>query len=270
MKKIITMLMLTVLVISLVGCGSKTNTSNANSNSNSDQQVVEESSYDKIIAKGVMTVGNSPDYPPFETIDETTGEAVGFDIDLMNAVGEKLGVEIELKQMSFDTIITAVKGEQVDLGWSGFSITPERLEAVDMSDPYLEGGQVIVTTKDSGITSAADLNGEQVAVGIGSTCAEAAKTIEGADVLELDDFNVGFVMVKNKNIKATVADISVANEYVASDDSFTIVGEPLTVEKTAIVAKKGSDKLMEEINKALKELKEDGTIDSLKEKWGVI
>ncbi|GAA0181870.1 transporter substrate-binding domain-containing protein [Clostridium sediminicola] len=260
LKKGLMVLMTSVMLVSIAGCSSKKDSSGDG---------VEKTAFDTIVEKGVLTVGNSPDYPPFETIDEKTGETVGFDIDLLNKIGEKIGVEIELKEMSFETIVESVKSGQVDVGCSGFSITPERLESVNMSDPYLSGGQVIVTTKDSGIKSAEDLNGEQVAVGIGSTCAEAAKEIEGAEILELDDFNVAFVMVKNNSVKATVADISVANEYLNNDDSFIIVGEPLTIEDTAIATKKGNDKLIEEINKAIKELKEDGTIDTLKEKWKV-
>lgn len=263
LRKVLMVLMTSVMLVSIAGCSSKNDSSGQSGDS------VEKSAFDTIVEKGIMTVGNSPDYVPFETIDEKTGETVGFDIDLLNEIGKKIGVEIELKEMSFETIVESVKSGQVDIGCSGFSITPERLESVNMSEPYLSGGQVIVTTKDSGIKSAEDLNGEQVAVGIGSTCAEAAKEIEGAEILELDDFNVAFVMVKNNSVKATVADISVANEYVKNNDSFIIVGEPLSVEDTAIVTKKGNDKLIEEINKAIKELKEDGTIDSLKEKWGV-
>lgn len=263
LKKGLMVLMTSVMLVSIAGCSSKNDAAGQAGDS------VEKTAFDTIVEKGVLTVGNSPDYPPFETIDEKTGETVGFDIDLLDAIGEKLGVEIELKEMSFDTIVDSVKNGQTDIGCSGFSITPERLESVNMSEPYLNGGQVIVTSKDSGIKSVEDLKGEKVAVGVGSTCAEAAKTIDGADILEVDNFNIGFVMAKNQSVKATVADISVANEYIAKDDSFVIVGEPLTVEKTAVIAKKGNDELMEEINKAIKELTEDGTVEALKEKWGV-
>ncbi len=270
-KGLVAALLATTVLVGLTACGSNTNSANTNSqveNTNDEEAIVEKTTLEKIKENGVLTVGNSPDYPPFETIDDD-GNIIGFDIDLINAVGEKLGVEVEIKEMSFDTIVEAVKGEQVDVGCSGFSITPERLESVDFSEPYLEGGQVIVTYKGSGIEAAEDLNGEQVAVGIGSTCEEAAETIDGAEVMSLDGFAEGFVMLQNQAIKATVADITVAQDYIAQNDNLVIVGEPLTVEKTAVVIRKGNEDLVAEISKAITELKEDGTIDQLKEKWDV-
>ncbi|WP_461206747.1 transporter substrate-binding domain-containing protein [Clostridium sp. DL1XJH146] len=271
-KGLVAVLLATTVLVGLTACGTN---SNANSNANAEENTAEENTaevektlLEVIQEKGVMTVGNSPDYPPFETIDDD-GEIVGFDIDLIKAVGEKLGVEIEIKEMAFDTIVDAVKSEQVNVGCSGFSITEERLESVDFSEPYLEGGQVVVTYKGSGIETIEDLNGEQVAVGIGSTCEAAAETIDGAKVTSLDDFNIGFVMLKNQAIKATVADITVAEEYISKNDEFVIVGEPLTVEKTAVAIKKGNDDLTAAISKAIVELKEDGTIDELKQTWGI-
>jgi arginine/lysine/histidine transporter system substrate-binding protein len=251
-KAKLTLLLLTVFVIVLfTGCGAKKTTT--------------KTALEKI---GVITMGNSPDYPPFETIDDK-GNIVGFDVDVANAIAKELGVKLEIKQMGFDTIITAVQSGQVDIGMSGFSITPERKEKVEMSTPYLVGGQVIVTTKDSGIKSAADLNGQKVAVGIGSTCEKAAQTIKGANVVSLDDFNVGFVMLKSKSVKAVVADITVANNYVAKDSTYVIVDKPLTYEETAAITKKGNTDLIKAINDAISKLEKEGKIKEYKSKWKI-
>lgn len=253
-KAKLTLLLLTVFVIVLfTGCGAKKTNKTA---------------LEKIKEAGVITMGNSPDYPPFETIDDK-GNIVGFDVDVANAIAKELGVKLEIKQMGFDTIITAVQSGQVDIGMSGFSITPERKEKVEMSAPYLVGGQVIVTTKDSGIKSAADLNGQKVAVGIGSTCEKAAQTIKGANVVSLDDFNVGFVMLKSKSVKAVVADITVANNYVAKDSTYVIVDKPLTYEETAAITKKGNTDLIKAINDAISKLDKEGKIKEYKSKWKI-
>ncbi|SKC76303.1 transporter substrate-binding domain-containing protein [Maledivibacter halophilus] len=260
LNQIIGVILILMTVFSLIGCGS----SNTADNNESKEQTVLE----KIQEKGVIVVGTSPDYPPFETIDEK-GNIVGFDIDLANEIAAKLGVDLELKQMSFETIVTAVQSGQVDVGISGFSVTEERKENVDMSEPYLVGGQVVVTTTDSGIESVEDLNGEKVTAGMGSTCEQAANKIEGAEVVSLDDFNMGFIMVKNGTAKAVVADVSVAKDYVANDSSYTIIGEPLSYEETAVITKKGNDDLTKAINEAINEIKESGKIDEFKKAWGV-
>jgi polar amino acid transport system substrate-binding protein len=231
----------------------------------SEDASAEKTAWEKIQEAGVITVGNSPDYPPFETIDDQ-GNIVGIDIDLMNAIAEELGVEVEIKQMGFDTIITAVQSGQVDIGMSGFSITEERKESVDFTDPYFEGGQVVLTTPDSGIEKIADLNGQTIAVQMGTTCEEAAKTIEGAEIKSLDDFNMAVMMLKNGTVKAVVADISVAKQYVANE-GFVIVGEPLTFEETAIIVKKGNDDLRAALNEAIAKIKENGKYDQIMEKW---
>lgn len=253
-KQIMGIVLMMVMIFTLTACGSN--------------ESKEKTALDKIKEKGVIVVGNSPDYPPFETINDK-GEIVGFDIDMINEVAKKLGVKVEIKQMSFETIITAVQSGQVDIGVSGFSVTPERKKSVDMSNPYLVGGQVIVTTKDSGIKSKEDLKGQKVAAGMGSTCEEAAKTIEGAEVVLLDDFNMGFVMLKNGSVKANVADMSVANDYLEKEKNFVIVGEPLSYEETAVVIKKGNTELTDAINKAIEEVKKEGKIDEFKKKWGI-
>lgn len=257
-KRLILMLAAILVTAIFAGCTAKKTTTTE----------TKKTALDKIKAAGVITMGNSPDYPPFETIDDK-GNIVGFDIDVANEVAKELGVKLEVKQMSFDTIITAVQSGQVDFGMSGFSVTPERKEKVEMSAPYLIGGQVIVTTADSGIKSAADLNGQKVAVGIGSTCEKAAQTIKGAKVVSLDDFNVGFVMLKNKSVKAVVADITVAKNYAAKDSTYVIVDKPLTYEETAAITKKGNTELMKAINDAISKLDKEGKIKEFKTKWKI-
>lgn len=220
--------------------------------------------WDKIKEDGVILVGNSPDYPPYENMDGD--KRVGFDIDMMEAVAEKLGVDVKWKTMGFDTIIAAVTMKQVDIGCSGFSVTEERKKSVDFTDAYYRSGQIIVVNPGSDIKSGADLSGKRVAAQIGTTGVEAAKKVEGTEVVEPENWSVAFMMLKTKSVDAVVADIPVAQEY-AKKQGFEIAPEPLTEELNAIIVPKGNEDLVEALNGALAEVKAEGTLDKLVEKW---
>ncbi|BDQ32799.1 basic amino acid ABC transporter substrate-binding protein [Pseudodesulfovibrio portus] len=222
---------------------------------------------DKVREAGVITVGNSPDYPPFESIGDN-GERVGFDVDLLNAVTEKMGVKIHWVTMDFAAIVTAVQSGQVDMGMSGFGISEERAEQVSFSAPYIASGQVIVVRKDSDINSAADLNGKKIAVQLGTTGEQQADKIEGAEVVKPESYNIAFMMLNNKAADAVIADLSVADEFVKRGD-FRRAGEPLSFEEFAMISRKGNEALLDELNKALEEVKQDGTYDAILKKWNM-
>lgn len=225
------------------------------------------STLDDIKKSGVMTVGNSPDYPPFESIGDN-GERVGFDIDLLNAMAEKMGVEIKWITMEFAAIVTAVQSGQVNIGMSGFSITPERAEQVSFSDPYIASGQVIVTRPDSDIKTVADLEGKKIAVQLGTTGEQQADKVEGAEVVKPESYNIAFMMLHNRAADAVIADLSVADEFI-KQGTFKRAGEPLSFEQFAIISKKGNESLLDALNKALAVVKADGTYDAIVKKWNL-
>jgi polar amino acid transport system substrate-binding protein len=252
------LLILAFVVSVAAGCSSKPAPAPA--------PVKEKTMFEKIKEAGVITVGNSPDYPPFETVDDK-GNVIGFDIDLMNAIAAELGVKADFKRLGFDTIITAVQNGQVNIGMSGFSITDERKQQIDFSSPYFIGGQAVVTSANSGIKTLEDLNGKVVAVGMGTTGEEAAKeNIKGAKVKALDDYSTAFMMLKNGSAKAVVADLAVANEYI-SKDGFVAVGDPISYEENAIIVKKDNADLVAALNSAIKKLKDSGKIAEFAKKW---
>jgi polar amino acid transport system substrate-binding protein len=222
---------------------------------------------DKVREAGVITVGNSPDYPPFESIGDN-GERVGFDVDLLNAITEKMGVKIHWVTMDFAAIVTAVQSGQVDMGMSGFGISEERAEQVSFSAPYIASGQVIVVRKDSDINSAVDLNGKKIAVQLGTTGEQQADKIEGAEVVKPESYNIAFMMLNNKAADAVIADLSVADEFVKRGD-FRRAGEPLSFEEFAMISRKGNEALLDALNKALEEVKQDGTYDAILKKWNM-
>lgn len=216
-------------------------------------------------AAGVIKVGNSPDYPPFETIDDN-GKRVGFDIDLMNAIAKIIGVKVKWVTLDFGAIVTAVQSGQVDIGMSGFSITEERKQQVSFTDPYFISGQVVISTPDSKVKTQTDLNGASIAVGLGTTGQKAAEKIEGAKLVFPDDYNVCFVMLKNQGVDAVVADIAVAEQYI-KQGGFVQIGKPLTYEETAIIVEKVDNDIVKALNEALKKIKASGEYDKLVAKW---
>ncbi len=225
------------------------------------------STLDKVKAAGSITVGNSPDYPPFESIGDN-GERVGFDIDLLKAVTAKMGVSIKWVTMDFAAIITAVQSGQVDMGMSGFSITPDRAKQVSFSAPYIANGQVVVVRGDSDIKSVADLNGKKIAVQLGTTGEQQADKIEGATVIKPESYNIAFMMLNNKAADAVVADLSVADAFV-KQGTFKRTGEPLSYEELAMISRKGNETLLDALNQALEEVKKDGTYAAIVKKWNL-
>ncbi|WP_316900338.1 basic amino acid ABC transporter substrate-binding protein [Pseudodesulfovibrio indicus] len=226
-----------------------------------------ETTLEKVKKAGVITVGNSPDYPPFESIGDN-GERVGFDVDLLKAIAAKLDLKIQWVTMDFAAIVTAVQSGQVDMGMSGFSISPERAEQVDFSAPYFVSGQVIVVQSESAIDSAEALKGKKIAVQLGTTGEQQADKIEGAEVVKPESYNIAFMMLNNKAADAVIADISVADEFVKRG-MFKRAGEPLSYEEFAMISRKGNEDLLGALNKALEEVKQDGTYADLVKKWNL-
>ncbi len=251
MKKI---LKLTAVAAMVLGCSACSQT-----------QEEEISWQDQLIEENTLIVGISPDYPPYESLEN--GEMVGFDVDMMAELEKYLGVNVEFEQMTFSTIVDAVNLGQVDVGVSGFTYDPER--QVLFSDPYLESAQVILTKKDSGIESAADLSGKVVGAQLGTTGADAAAEIEGASVELNQDANILVEALKAGQMDAVVVDLLVAQNYEESDSSLVVLDEPLVDEENGIICSTSNELLMDALNDAIAQFKESDAYEELKTKWGM-
>jgi polar amino acid transport system substrate-binding protein len=258
MKFAVSLLVITAVVFS--GCSKK----------EEEEKKVEKkelTKIEKIKEKGEITIGTSPDYPPFESIDDN-GNVVGFDIDLAKEIAGELGVKPKFVSMGFDSIITAVKNGQVDIGMSSFSVNEERKMSIDFSKPYISTAQVILVKEDSAIRSAKDLEKAVIAVQMGTTGAEAAKELKDVEIKTVEDSNVATMMLDNGSVRAVVIDIAIAKE-LASRHSFRVLETPLNKEETAIVIQKGNDDLTQSINTALDKIMSDGRYEQIKTKWDV-
>lgn len=259
MKNKLFLLMLVLVIGVLAACGSKdNNASNAGSNTNTED-------------KQVLKVGTSADYAPFEYVDAAKGEEIiGFDIDLIKLVGEKIGVDMQVQDMDFNSLVPALQAGKIDVVISGMTPNPEREKVVDFSDKYNETEQVIIVKKDSGIKKEADLAGKKIGVQTASIQENLGNEIaKKVDVSVEGRTRIPEIIqdMMSKRLEAGILEGGVAKGYLKTNDqleAFPVEEQPEDFK--AIAVPKGSD-LKDKINKALKELADEGKIQELEEKW---
>jgi len=216
----------------------------------------------------VLSVGTEPAFPPFESVGDD-GELEGFDIDLMNAIGEKAGKTIEFNSLPFDGLIPALQGDSIDAAISGMTITEERAQTVDFSDPYFKAGLAIAVAEgNTDINTLDDLEGKRIAVQIGTTGAETAEGVPDATVSTFDSAPLALQELANGNADAVVNDAPATLDAIATGNipGITVVGELLTEEFYGIAMPQGSENV-EIVNTALSEMIEDGTYAEIYKKW---
>ncbi len=220
----------------------------------------------------VYLVGTEPTFPPFEMTDES-GNIIGFDIDLINAIAEDQGFAVEVQNVGFDALIPAIQSGNIDIVASGMTITEEREEAVDFSEPYIEAGLAIAVAADNDeIASADDLQGMVAAAQIGSTGHQKAMEYKDAGILtEVKAFNtVDVVMMElvNGGADVVINDLPVTEAYIAQQPgNIKIVGEKLESESYGFAVRNGNEELLTMINTGLQNVIENGTYDELMEKY---
>ena len=276
MKKFLSIALAAVLTLSVfAGCGSSSSSSAPEESSSASQNSqASASSEDAASGSGnneKLIVGLDDQFPPMGFRDENN-ELVGFDIDLAKAVGEKLGMEVELTPIDWTTKELELNGDKVNLLWNGLTITPERQETMLMSPAYIANAQVVLVQADSGITTLADLSGKTVglqdtssadaafaATDVAASC-EVIKAAENTSLL--NDLKIG-------RLDAVVIDKVVADYYLAQEGNEGLVQleEQLADEEYGIAFKKGNDELADKVLTALQELVDDGTAAEISQKW---
>lgn len=250
MKKLFKSLLVVALMFTMTACGK--------GDDSSDDSVT-------------LTIGISPDYPPYESLD-TDGNIIGFDADMValfeDYLTEEEGVEykLEFKQMDFSNIVTSLQGDQLDLGISGFTYDEKRV--VEWSDPYTATAQVAVMPSDTNIKSVSDLEGKKIAAQTGSTGEDAAKAVKNADVVSMDDVQDIFTGLAAHQYDAAIVDIAVGQNYV-DNGNFVYLDETLMDEENYIIAKKGNTEVIEKINKCIEKFLASDDYDQLCEKYGL-
>ncbi len=244
----------------------------------------EVSIWEQIKAKGKIVVATSPDWPPFEYLDPDTNQLIGYEVDLFNAIAKKLGLEVEWKHMSFDSIIAAVKNREVDLGVSGFSVTPERYQEVLFTMPHIVTEVQLIMLKsraeELGITKLSSLEeaaqyGLVIGTGSGTTQEDELLSLVNKGVLSSDqvksypDFDTALQELKNGNIDALYAETPITTWWISTEPVPMVVVYSRSYWPVAFVAHKDAHDLVIKINSALAELFASGEIDQIRAKWNV-
>ena len=243
MKNKFFMIILVLAIGVLTACGAKEDNANNNADGSTDKQV--------------LKVGTSADYAPFEYVDAAKGEEI-------------IGVDMQVQDMDFNSLVPALQAGKIDVVISGMTPNPEREKVVDFSDQYNETEQVIIVKKDSGIKKEADLAGKKVGVQTASIQENLGNEIaKKVDVSVEGRTRIPEIIqdMMSKRLDAGILEGGVAKGYLKTNDqlaSFPVEEQPEDFK--AIAVPKGSD-LKDKINKALKELAEEGKIQELEEKW---
>lgn len=240
-KKILAVLLALTLLLAFAGCGEK--------------------KAEKLV------MGTNASFPPYEFTDDD-GTIVGIDAEIAKAIADKLGMELEIKDMEFDSLIPAVKGGSIDVALAGMTVNDERKESVNFSKTYATGVQVVIVKEDSTIATVDDLEGKTIGVQSGTT----------GDIYCTDDYGADFVKqyangalavaaLVNGQVDCVVIDNEPAKAYVEANKGLKILDTEYTTEDYAIAVSKDNDDLLKKINDALKELQDDGTVDKIINKY---
>jgi len=220
------------------------------------------------IEEGKLLAGSDTEFPPFEFIEGD--EVKGFDVDLLTAIGEKLGLEVVFMTEIFDTLIPTLKaGGKFDVIASGMTIKPDRQLEIDFSDPYYDSNQSLVMPKGSTYNGPEDLTGKKIGVQSGTTGeAWAKENIQDATLVPFNSATDAFAALQAGNVDAVVNDLPVSAELLKEDDrGMEIVAQIPTGEQYGFGVSKDNPGLLAAINKALAELKADGTYNEIYQKW---
>lgn len=261
---ILMLALLLALSIFAVGCGGS---------DDKDASTAEDTSLADIQEKGTLVLGCDDEFPPMGFRDED-GNLVGFDIELAEAVCEKLGVKLEEKPINWDSKELELSNKNIDVIWNGYSIDADRNEKVEFTKPYLNNEQLIAVKADSDVQSKADLAGKVLGVQAESAAYKLIIKDEKfndslKELREYDTYQNAMIDLLNGNRIEGVAGDKILLNYVMQQepDKYRLLEDSLSKEYFGIGCRKGEVALREAIDKALDELNEDGTIENICNKW---
>ena len=268
------------MMLSLAACGGSASSSAASSGaaassaaSSAAASSAAETADFTTVNDGVLTMATNAQFPPYEYYEGET--IVGIDTEIVAAIAEKLGLDYKIEDMEFDSIITSVQTGKADIGLAGITVTEERKEAVNFTESYATGKQVIIVTEDSAITSVDDLFAEGASHIIGvqrNTTGDLYTTwdLEDAGLATIDRYSKGAEAVqalKTGKVDCVVIDNEPAKAFVSEVDGLKILETEYIEEQYAAAMNKDNEALYEAVNGALKELIADGTVQSIIDKY---
>ena len=266
MKKAIKVISLIAVIAMILGvfagCGAKTVEEEATTAAPETVEVADVS-----FEGQTLVMGSSCDFPPYEYVDGD-GSYIGIDVEIATAICEKLGATLEVKDMAFNGIVAAVESGAVSFGMSGMTVTDERKESVNFSDPYETAVQAILVKEGSDIVSAEDLAGKKIGVQAGTTGDDYCTEDFGQDyVNQYEKYALAVQALINDQVDCVVVDGPVAAEFAEANEGLVVLDTAYAVEDYAIAFNKADTALLDAFNAALAELKADGTVDAIFAKY---
>lgn len=249
MRRWISILLLTAMVITITACGSK------------------EDKLAAIKESGKLVLGTSADYPPYEFHHTKDGqdEIVGFDIAIAQQIAKDLGVKLEIQDMKFDGLLLALNADKVDLVISGMTPTEERAKSVDFTNVYYTAEQGVIVKKEDAASfqSFDDLKGKKIGVQKGSIQEGIAKGIEGAKLTSLSKISELVMELQSGRVDAVIAEKPVTKLYADNQPTIELTNITVPNEEgsSAIAVKKNNKEFVDALNATLNKLKQDGSLD---------
>ncbi|AZT84960.1 amino acid ABC transporter substrate-binding protein [Marinobacter sp. NP-4(2019)] len=223
------------------------------------------------VSAETLKVVTDPSFVPFEMMDQETGEMIGFDMEIIREVADRAGFEIDLNTMDFNGIIPALQTGNVDIAIAGITITEERQQIVDFSDPYYDSGlRILVREDNDSVKTMEDLNGQKIGTKIGSTSYDyLTRTLDQNDgVTPYPGSSDMYMALMSRAVDAVFYDAPNVGYFASTKGQGKVktVGPLYEGQQYGIALKKGSEWL-DEVNEALASIKEDGTYKEIYEKW---
>ena len=282
MKKAVAMMMTAAMGMAvLAGCGSSSSAAPASSavseapassaaseagSAVSEVSAAETTGEYKLAADGVLTMGTNATFPPYEYYDGET--IVGIDAEISQAIADKLGLKLEIVDMDFGSLVAAVQSGKIDISAAGMTVNEERLQNVDFTDSYSTGVQVVIVAEDSDIASVDDLEGKLIGVQDATTGHIYCSDDFGEEnVVAYNNGAMAVQALKDGKVDCVVIDQEPAKNFVQVNEGLKILDTEYVTEDYAIAIAKENTALKDAINAAMAELKEDGTIQGILDKY---
>ena len=216
-------------------------------------------------AGGKIVMVTNAEFPPYEYHENNT--IVGIDADIARAIADQMGMELEIQDMAFDSLIPAIQSGKADFAAAGMTVNEERLRNVDFTETYAEAAQVIIVKEGSAISAPADLTGKKNGVQTGTTGDIYADDVENAEVQRFNKGMEAVMALTQDKLDAVIIDREPAKVFVKENEGLKILDEAFTEEEYAIAIKKGNTELLDKMNAAIKELKESGELQKIVDKY---
>lgn len=258
----LSIIMLIALSMVLAACGQSKDKEESNGDSKKT------SLYDKVKEDGELLVGTEGTYPPFTFHDES-GKLTGFDVEIAREVAKRLGVEAKFQETQWDAMFEGLNSKRFDMIANQVGIREDREKKYDFSKPYIESSAVVVVSKDNkDVKSFEDIKGLTSAQSLTSNYRDIAEK-NGAKIQGVEGLSQSIQLLEQGRVDVTVNDKISILDYLKKQPNakVKIAAEAEDAGQSGFMFRKGNDKLVEEVNKALEEMKEDGTYKEISEKW---